>query len=699
METRSDSIMHARPLTTDHGGNATQQQNVMPYTCQPCARRKVKCDRPLPICLSCNKAKRECFYQAPAPRRAKRKRSETVYERLARYEHTLRENGLLAKADAASPSRTITPEGLFRAEPLHANHPEPTKDGKLLSGAGKALYVDSGLWRDLGEKDMLEMSGDEEDDHPPPVKATLSTEDLISTAMLGIPEKLVEYHPSPQDAMKLWTEYVENVEPLCKVLHVPTTTRMVERLSQQPTTASKPQECLLFAIYHFAIFSMTEEDCVREFGQLQPALLTKYQRAIRQALVNASWLKTTAILVMQAYVLFLVAVRTRIDPHTFWILTGVAVRIAQRMGLHRDGEALRLPPFDVEMRRRLFWQLLPLDGYAGQVSGTGISIPPNSWDTKQPSNINDDQIYPGMTPPPEEQKGATEMIYCLARTELSKLYTQSGVILKEIGATIQLKDPVELEKLIDEVESTIEVKYLRYCDIVDPLHFLTLGMVRCAANVVRLHSRMAQSMKQSIGDQERRQLCALAQKILDTDTAAYSHPHMKKFHWSFRTFFLGDALICILASLAKVGFFSRIELDFTWAKMAEAYSNHPEIVEGKRAIHIVVGKVTLKAWMANPPTGSVPEPDFITALRSSQPQAQIGKRPNTKKVGDVVGGDAYAGAPQTRSPFISSPSADADALFGKLDTMDLDLGDDFNLDVADWTFWDQLLQDYDTLPA
>lgn len=137
-------------------------------------------------------------------------------------------------------------------------------------------------------------------------------------------------------------------------------------------------------------------------------LMSRYQSAVIQALVNASWLKTTAMSILQAYTLFLIALRTQIDSHTFWILTGIAIRLAQRMGLHRDGESLGLPPFEVQMRRRLFWQLLPLDGYAGRTSGTGISISPNSWDTKQPLNINDDQIFPGMAQPPCEQRGASE---------------------------------------------------------------------------------------------------------------------------------------------------------------------------------------------------------------------------------------------------------------------------------------------------
>jgi hypothetical protein len=31
---------------------------------------------------------------------------------------------------------------------------------------------------------------------------------------------------------------------------------------------------------------------------------------------------------------FLIAMRTQIDSHTFWILIGIAVPLAQRMGLH-----------------------------------------------------------------------------------------------------------------------------------------------------------------------------------------------------------------------------------------------------------------------------------------------------------------------------------------------------------------------------
>lgn len=525
---------------------------------------------------------------------------------------------------------------------------------------------------------MHEISEDEEEDEPvPPVGTNMFTTDPISGALLGGSQTLVHHHPSHKDAMKLWAAHVENVEPLCKVLHIPTTAKMVETVSRNPSTASRADECLLFAIYHFAVFSMSDEDCVLAFGQSRMGLMNKYQQAFRQALVNASWLKTTEMPVIQAYVLFLISIRTQIDPHLFWMLTGIAVRIAQRMGLHRDGESLGLSPFDVQMRRRVFWQLLPLDGYAGQVSGTGISISPNSWDTKPPLNIDDAQIYPDMTHQPEEQKGATEMIYCLAKTALSDLYTRTGVETKDAGGTIQLKASGELETLIDEVESTIEAKYLRYCDIINPLHVLVLGSVRSATNAVRLRNRISLLMNHTIGDPERKQLCVLAQKILDTDCALYSNPHLRGFRWKIKTVFLWDALMCILTSLAKVGFFSPAELNSAWRKTADVYVNHPEILDAKRAFHVAVGKATLQAWAANPPSDATPEPDFVTALRSQRKTKTAGALEKTER------GVIYKQGGMS----ISSCN---DSLFGSPGETDFMVGD-FSLFPTDWVFEDQMI--------
>lgn len=225
-----------------------------------------------------------------------------------------------------------------------------------------------------------------------------------------------------------------------------------------------------------------------------------------------------------------------------------------------------------------------------------------------------------MTHHPEEQKGASEMIYCLTKTELSNLYTRTGVKTKDTGGTIQLKASGDLETLIDEVENSIKTKYLQYCDIINPLHVLVLGSVRSATNAARLRNRISPLMNHTIGDAERKQLCILALKIIDTDCTLYSNPHLGKFKWKIKALFLWDALMCILTSPAKVGFFSLAEHNSTWSKMADVYSNHTEILDTKTALHAAVGKITLKACAINPPSNVTSEPNFITVLRSKAPE-------------------------------------------------------------------------------
>ncbi|KAK3324106.1 hypothetical protein B0T19DRAFT_427737 [Cercophora scortea] len=509
------------PLQNDMQTHCTE----MSFNCQSCVRKKVKCNRRTPACSACTKSGLECCYRAPPPPRP-RKRKQT---------------------DAGSPAGTEDAEEDHHYPHSHndATNITPSsaaKTGKLLSADGRSRYIDSRLWLDAGEASLREMSEHEQDDllaetesapitsnnNIPNITAAHLPQDPLSAALISsAPQSLLPFHPTHDEAMKLWAAHVENVEPLCKVLHIPTTTQMVTTISQQPSSATRAQECLLFSIYHFAVLSMTDDDCLSTLHQPRPSLLSRYQHCVRQSFVNASWLRTTDMAVMQALVLFLIAMRARTDPHTFWILTGVAVRIAQRMGLHRDGTALNLPPPILRDGHHHPARQL---GHANATQPIRRPTPPN-------------HVFLPLLPP----SSATEMIFTLSRAELSEFYTRTGVNSKTIGPTISLKPSTELDSLIDAVEARIELKYLRYCDITVPLHFLTLAVVRSAANAVRLRNRMPPLINQTISDADRRTLVLLAQKILDSDCAIYREPGLRKFHWQIKAFFLWDAVMCVVA--------------------------------------------------------------------------------------------------------------------------------------------------------
>lgn len=91
------------------------------------------------------------------------------------------------------------------------------------------------------------------------------------------------------------------------------------------------------------------------FGVRKESLLRQYRFGTEQALARAGFLNTNEIVTVQAFVLFLVCVRRHDDTRFVWSLTGLALRISQSLGLHRDGTQFGLSPFDTEMRRRLWW--------------------------------------------------------------------------------------------------------------------------------------------------------------------------------------------------------------------------------------------------------------------------------------------------------------------------------------------------------
>jgi hypothetical protein len=623
--------------------------------------------------------------------------SGDLNDKLAYYERILQQHGLLTgEPGSGAPSVEEAPKKQQQSQ-SEGPYDESKQVGKLLSGEGTTRYIDSSLWRNLGE-DEINRIVDEADDDDAGKEAIGATPDDVlagdplSGALLGMSQNLLVFHPSTAHAKALWQTHIENVEPTFKILHIPTVSAMLETASAHPYYATKADECILFAIYHFAVVSLTDHDCQQTFGQQREVLRKRYHDAHRQALVNASFLRTTQIPVLQSLTLYLKSTRHQNDASTFWILTGTAMRIAQRMGLHKDGESLGLPPYDVQIRRRLFYQIVALDGYASQISGTGITIEPGAWDCKRPLNINDDQIWPGMTQPPKERKGATEMIFFLARAELATWHL--GTMASKIGKSPLHKafssENGEGAKVdsIDGLEASIETKYLRYCDISNPLHTLLLMMARSYINAARLRTMLPSLRANTASDEERREVCNIASRIIDTDSAAFVNPGLKRFMWHIKTFFQWDALICMLVSMTKPGLFAVTELENCWRKIETVFKNHGEVLQQNRMLNAAVGRITMEAWDANPPSFAAGgDPTFVQALRTLHVRIEEKRRGFTR-----------IGSTQDTTPADPLPSSEFRELDQSVDGMDFGFGSDFTFDSADFLFWDKLIVDYQSMP-
>ena len=613
---------------------------------------------------------------------------------MAQYERILLQHGLLPGEHNVVPlEEEPMPRSVLQAVRDPWREPRP---GRLLAGEGKTRYIDGDIWEKLADDEMEHISEDEGDEVPTALSAEPGQTDPLTDAFIGrSPQNLLAGHPAADHAMLLWRTYVENVEPIMNMLHLPTTSKMMQIKSQSPECASKAEECLMFSIYFFAVYTMTAEDCAKTFNQSHEHLIQHFRRAAQQAFVNASFLKTSEMMVLQGLTLYLTACRYHYDPHTYWMLTGTALRIGQRMGVHKDGEKLGLPPFDVQMRRRLLYQLVPLDGIAGQMSGAGMFGLPPGWEVIAPANINDEQIWPGMSEPPGDHRGVTDKIFCLTRATIGAWGAKMGRPL--LGAGGWGPDNVaDINAAISTIESEIEEKYIRYCDILNPLHILTVAFARAAFTAVRMRIPLSKLKAGVSTETDKRELLEYSYKILDTAIAAYQQPGLRKYLWFVKTFFAWgtwDALIIILTELRQAGAFSPSERDAAWRRMEQVYVNHEELLLKKRALHIAIGRVTLKAWDANPPSNKTSEPEFIARLKAQyksyeERQAQRGRRIDAEVLDPVLR--------EATTVADTSPSSDGNAVpSGSPDRIDLGLGADFNLDAADWMFWDQLIKDYE----
>ncbi|KAL9045515.1 MAG: hypothetical protein Q9214_001455, partial [Letrouitia sp. 1 TL-2023] len=208
----TDAQKHNRPIavapvppaptkasSTDLGVRGDSPQPTMPYTCQACVKRKVRCDKAKPICSSCRKVKLECFYQVP-PSQHKRKHSGDVDERLAQYERILHQHGLLPQDADTQPSMEETAQ-----EPISLlkNEPETSKTGELRASQGKPRSIDSSLWRNLGDDD------DKEENQMITSVARDFVSDPLSEAFMGSQQSLLQYHPTHAKAMILCKRCIE----------------------------------------------------------------------------------------------------------------------------------------------------------------------------------------------------------------------------------------------------------------------------------------------------------------------------------------------------------------------------------------------------------------------------------------------------------------------------------------------------------
>ncbi|KAI1757141.1 hypothetical protein F4782DRAFT_481397 [Xylaria castorea] len=635
---------------------------LQPLSCLRCARHKVRCDR-LDPCSKCIKNDVPCEF--PPPKTGKRKRrkmplasstspssSDKLSARLDRYEEVLRSLGVdIESVDVSnSPqlrSAAASSQGEIESQDindLRQKSPNEDESGCLIISETGSRHVDNESWTKLGENfntgnlTPRSLNDRNEDSIPRPFEHTTKASKLVLGATPGT-ARMEALYPPQLHFSKLWQVYLHNVQPLTMILHAPSASLLLAEAVKGHGHASAETEALLFAVMACAVMSLSDADCMRSLGARKTSLFSRYRLGCELALANARFLMSSDFNVLQAYTIYLFAIRLSVGPHELWNLTGIAKRNAQRLGLHQGNLVLGITPFEVEMRRRLWYQIYMHDALAAKIAGVQWLEP--SCEITAPGNLNDSDLSPTMKEMPKERNGASDMIFCNLRFKILALTGEisgeeklSRLSREKKTSTAHHNRRTSLGDAIEQAEKEIELDILRYCDILNPVHMLTAIVTRltmCKLRFVIL-SIQNEGDTDNVPADHRESMFSTALRVLEYENNLYGQPATRGFHWYTDPDFPSSCLMHILETLIRTR--SQGErAEKAWEQIRMLYESRPALYNAQTqgSPYATINKLTLDAWRAKEPRilaydHTQDAPTYVTILREQEQQEATGQQ-------------------------------------------------------------------------
>ncbi|KAF7544306.1 hypothetical protein G7Z17_g10061 [Cylindrodendrum hubeiense] len=661
--------------------------------CVLCQHRKIKCDRNTP-CSNCLKANVTCTPSIPAPARKRRRPNQDLQERLARCEELLKQY-----ADGSVPSPTVqsaqipsrerdgsqsdvsvtTPTG------SESQPPKWKPPGKMVKDDGGVRFMDSYLWASIHEE--LQAMREIVDTDDPEECSVLGSDELSPDPNVDLllpgdasSRSIEDLQPDPVHIFRLWQLFLDRVNPLMKVIHVPSVQPYVMDATTNMDSIPVNYQALLFSVFTMAAVSLTEKECKQMLGCTRDEAIRRFTMGTKLALQKFNFLKNYDMVVLQSLLLYL----NRYDRHAAWIISGMIVRIAQKMGYHRDGESLHLTPFETEMRRRMWWQIILQDAKNAMVSGLSNSMLPTNWDTKMPQNVNDADLFPGSTEPLQPREGPTEMAFCLIGYQIANflvnaefLHGTPGFEAAIMGISEEMPVPypsIETYRdLVVGLENRLHAVELRYIDAsAGPAHIAALSIRPML--ISKMKELLVPMREQPEWGTEilnpRDNLFKIFIMNNEHSTNAYEVMEQTGFLWFTKLHFQLDIFAVMTGQLCKRAMGTLV--DRAWNLIDKIYHFHSELFDMNQKAYAAQAQLVLKAWKvrekAHAQAGrSLDYPAFIYRLQECSPAESRGSEP----------------PPQTSMSQPPAPST-------QITDMDQFLGGYLDVSALNWDMsWDQ----------
>lgn len=292
-------------------------------------------------------------------------------------------------------------------------------------------------------------------------KATHSTDRPPGTSFLMGGQKpsskaeVLSRFPTKPTADILVSRFFNTYDPAIHIIHGPTFQQEYDRHWLQPDASPAIWLGLVYAMMCIALQSYTRAgDEPPEYHNKSWEMSKEYGDLTAQCLMIADitqpitgMLETLILHIHAEYA------RTRDAEVGILISTGIIVRLAMRMGLHRDpGPYPGIPVFQGEMRRRVWAAIRSLDLLFSTQAGLPPIVRPRDTNTEIPRNIYDDELHEAMKelPPSRPETEATPTIYLINKTRL----------VYKLGEAVELIDALKCSSYEEVMKVDAEVREL-----------------------------------------------------------------------------------------------------------------------------------------------------------------------------------------------------------------------------------------------
>ncbi|GAM82431.1 hypothetical protein ANO11243_004110 [Dothideomycetidae sp. 11243] len=622
-------------------------------SCIPCSKRKVKCDRKQP-CSHCKRRTGDvCEYptyhgsltrilpsqsiegknrsihasSASPPRehtssptskrlrdnlangtdgksrdgihRRVRDRLEDQLEGLPGSAHVEDQDSLVEQARTRKRNRNASDREHVRASL------KPRRHGNLVEHDEQTTYIDESMWLGWDEARYLSTVSPETNTQRQ-AQGILSTASSTST---GYSKSLLEtIHIadgrgsciSLRAAASLWQKFATNVHPVVKMFFIWDKEPLMQQVARTPDDLTHNQWAFAQAVHFISALSLSEEDSAAIFrSSARTTLLDQLQLATEAALRAANYSCTGDLLVLQALLLYILAMRNRWRPAEGFSMLGIAVRIAQRLGLHRDGSLLDLAPVRAEERRRVWWQLQHMEILISQLLGCISMTLWGSWDTKLPANIEDDDVRNDTgnltLNLPRNRPGLTSMSHCLWRYEALQMQREHMTTPGPVRMSPGLQ-----QSAMEHHRKVFAKRYLQHCEPVNPLHLqIQIGIQNAllAWQRAALQAKTKGTRLSEMPASDRDELLHICSKSMEYYIMTETTPSIAHFRWHNECYFQWTAFVYILVEAERRAMSPGAR--GLWMLIDRVCKLHPKLTTAIGRSEVAsIARITILAWRA-----------------------------------------------------------------------------------------------------